>query len=202
MSKGKRVRHHVNPLADRTEHCFKGFDNKNPVIIDIGADRGEFIDGLRQQFGGTKNFIVFEIRKPLAERLRIQFKQYDNVVVFNGDVIRNFESIVKSSIDNYVCIEEIYINFPDPWFKEKHKKRRVINDKFIKEVQMWIQPETKWIFQTDQKPLFEETTEMLQNIDDIKIGFFDTPPYEVTTKWEDAKVASGDTIYRLSFHIL
>lgn len=202
MAKQKRVRHHVNPLADQTEHNFDGFDNDNPVIVDIGADRGEFVQQLLEKSGTTKNFLVLEIRKPLAQRLHDKFENYNNIIVFDGDATRNFESLLKSSIDKGVLIEEIYINFPDPWFKERHKKRRVINEKFLTDVQVWIQPKTKWIFQTDQKPLFDETVEILQNIDGIKIEFFDTPPHKATTKWEDAKVVSGDKIYRLSFHFL
>ncbi|MEA3323224.1 MAG: hypothetical protein U9Q12_03295 [Patescibacteria group bacterium] len=202
MAKKKRVRHHVNPLADQSEHHFEGFSNDKSIIVDIGADRGEFIEQLIEKFGDTKNFIVLEIRKPLAVRLVEKFNKYDNVVVFDGDATRNFENLLKPSIDKDIVIEEIYINFPDPWFKDRHKKRRVVTEKFLTDIQAWIQPKTKWTFQTDQKPLFDETIGVLQSIDGIKIEFFDISPHDATTKWEDAKVATGDKIYRLSFNFL
>ncbi|MEN8252051.1 MAG: rRNA adenine N-6-methyltransferase family protein [Patescibacteria group bacterium] len=200
MVKSKRVRHHVNPLADRTEHSFVGFSNDNPIIVDIGADRGEFTEQLLEKFGQSKNFIVSEIRKPLARKLQKKFEKYDNVIVFDGDIVRNFESIIKPSVDKGVLIEEIYINFPDPWFKERHKKRRVISDGFIKKVQKWIPNETSWIFQTDEKQLFEETLEVLESISGIEVEFFDEPPHEATTKWEKAKVEGGHKINRIKFH--
>lgn len=196
-----RVRHHVNPLADRTEHCFEGFENDNPVIIDIGADRGEFSAKLLEKFKDTKNFIVCEIRKPLAERLVKKFQEHDNTIVFDGDMARNFESVVKPSVDRGVLIEEVYVNFPDPWFKERHKKRRVVNKDFIESVKSWISPKTRWVFQTDQKPLFDETVEVLENIKEVQIEYFDVPPHGATTKWEDAKVGLGSDIYRLAFYI-
>jgi len=199
MTKKRRVRHHVNPLADRTEYSFDGFDNNNSIIVDIGADRGEFTEQLLDKFSNTKNFLVLEIRKPLAQRLKNKFKNYSNVVVFDGDATRNFENLLKPSINKGVLIEEVYINFPDPWFKERHKKRRVINEKFINDTKKWIQPQTKWIFQTDQKPLFDDTTQILQSIDGIKIEVFDKPPHNTVTKWENAKVAKGDNIYRMNF---
>ncbi len=202
MAKKKRVRHHVNPLADQTEHNFDGFDNDNPIIVDIGADRGEFTEQLLEKFGDKRNFIVCEIRKPLAQKLQKKFEDADNVVVFDGDIVRNFENIIRPSVERSIIIEEIYINFPDPWFKERHKKRRVVNEKFLKEIQKWMQIETMWIFQTDQKPLFDETVEMLQNINDVEIEFFDVSPHNATTKWENAKVTAGNKIYRLSFHFL
>ncbi len=201
MVKKRRVRHHVNPLADQTEHQFDGFGNDAPIIVDIGADRGEFSAQLREKYGDQRNFIVCEIRKPLAQKLEKKFAQYDNVVVFDGDIVRNFASIIKPSVDKNILVEEIYINFPDPWFKERHKKRRVVNEGFIESVRDWISPHTRWIFQTDQKPLFDETVEILQQLDGIEIQYFDTPPHNATTKWEDAKVAQGSDIYRMIFYI-
>ena len=195
----KRIRHHVNPLADRTEHSFEGFDNDKPIIVDIGADRGEFSKQLLDKFGDKKNFLVLEIRKPLTEKLKKKFEGHNNVVVFDGDAGRNFKNLLKSSIDKGVAVEEIYINFPDPWFKERHKKRRVINKKFIQDVSEWISPQTKWIFQTDQQQLFEETLEMLEELDFVKMEFFENSPHGAVTKWERAKIKNGDKIYRLNF---
>lgn len=198
----RRIRHHVNPLADMTEHYFDGFDNDRPIIVDIGADRGEFTSQILAKFGETKNFIVCEIRKPLAEKLRVKFEKYHNVVVFDGDITRNFEHIIKPSVDRGVKIEEIYINFPDPWFKDRHKKRRVITEGFVHNVIDWVPAQTQWIFQTDQKQLFDETKEMLQSVKGISIVNFDTPPHHATTKWENAKIVQGGTIYRMKFYFL
>ena len=198
----KRVRHHVNPLADMTEHHFDGFENDCPIIMDIGADRGEFTMQLLEKFGETRNFIVCEIRKLLAEKLRKKFEKYQNVVVFDGDVTRNFEKIIRSSIDKNVTIEEIYINFPDPWFKDRHKKRRVITEKFLCSINEWVPSHVTWIFQTDQKQLFDETMEMLQSMNGIHIAIFDTSPHGATTKWENAKIAQESAIYRMRFHFI
>lgn len=194
----KRVRHHVNPLADRTEHAFAGFGNARPIVMDIGADRGEFVAQLAEQWGATKNFIVCEIRKPMARKLVERFRGYDNVRVFDGDATRNVRALLQPSLDAGVTVEEIYINFPDPWFKERHKKRRVLTERFVQDVRMWIPPQTRWIFQTDQQHLFAETVEMLR-ANGIVPTFFDTPPHGATTKWENAKIADGKKIYRCMF---
>ncbi len=131
----KRVRHHVNPLSDLTEYSFSGFENDNPVIIDVGADHGEFTEGLLDKFGEEKNFIVFEIRKPLAEKLRQMFSDHKNVVVFDGDANRNFENIVRPYLKKNK-VEEIFVNFPDPWFKSRHHKRRFINENFCSQLKI------------------------------------------------------------------
>lgn len=196
----KRVRHHVNPLADTTEHRFAGFDNTRPIIVDIGADRGEFTAGLVARWGAAKNIVVCEIRRPLARRLEERFAAFPNVRVFDGDAARNLRGLLEPSIRRSVSVEEIYINFPDPWLKKRHHKRRVVTETFLRDARTWMPRDTWWIFQTDQPVLFDETVEVLRRCA-ITATMFYAPPYGITTKWEDAKVAAGAPIYRCRFHM-
>ena len=190
-----RVRAHVNPLSIRKEHSFAGFENNNPIVVDVGACKGEFAFALAQKFP-EKNFILFEIRIPLANKLREKFSEFENVVIFDGDAGRNFEPILRSSADQ---IEIIYINFPDPWFKEKHKKRRFVNEKFLTDNAEWISAETEFVFQTDQKFMFDETLEVIQESPFSSVEFFDQPPHGVRTDWEEAKVREGSDVWRMKF---
>ncbi len=195
----KRIRLHINPLSITHEYHFEGFKNDNAIIIDVGSCKGEFAEALIEKFP-NKNFILFEIRIPLVEKLREKFKDHKNVVVFQGDAGRNFKNIVAPSIDRDILIEEIFINFPDPWFKEKHKKRRFINPKFLAEISEYIPSETNFVFQTDQKFLFEETLEVLKESNFDQIEFFKSPPYGVQTDWEIATTKLGRDIWRMKFH--
>ncbi len=194
----KRVRNHVNPLGDLQEHSFEGFTNSNPIIVDIGSYRGEFIEALVAHFGIDKNFIACEIRKPYAKYLDELFLKDENVVVFDGDTGRNFEAIIKPSQDKGVLIQYVFINFPDPWFKDRHKKRRVINPKFLQATAQWIDSETTFVFQTDQEQLFRDTQELLDQ-ENIKYKEFDKPLWGAQTYWEIMKIEEGDSIYRMSF---
>lgn len=196
-----RVRHHVNPLADQTEVSFAGFVHDVPMIIDVGADRGEFTAGLLDIFGDTRNFLVLEIRKPLANKLRKKFAEHDNVAVFDGDAVRNFQSLLQPSLDRGHSIETIYVNFPDPWFKDRHNKRRFVCTRLLDDVKKWLPATVEWVYQTDQKKLFDDTVELLEECGITTIAHFDSPPHGQTTKWEDAKVAAGDTINRMKFSL-
>lgn len=195
----KRIRHHVNPLGILTEHSFGGFGDAKDVIVDIGAFKGEFLAGLLAQFP-EQNYVAMEVRSRVAEKLEKRFADDDNVVVFDGDGTRNFRAILEPCQNEGALIKEVYVNFPDPWPKEKHKKRRIANAKFLAETAQWLDPRTTWIFQTDREDVFADTIEMLD-----ELGYaheqFDTPPYGMTTDWEDAKVALGQPIYRMKFWI-
>ena len=192
----KRIRTHVNPLGILKEHSFEGFGNDKNIMIDVGACKGEFTAAMAEKFP-EKNFIVFEIRVPLANKLREKFKDQKNIVVFDGDAGRNFKSILTPCLEEGAMVEKIFINFPDPWFKEKHKKRRFLNAKFLEEVSTYLNSKTEFIFQTDQQFLFEETLEMIEEFQRCDVSFFKEPPYNLRTDWEQAKMKEGSVIYRM-----
>ncbi len=194
----RRVRNHVNPLAILKEYKFAGFANKNPIMVEVGSCKGEFITEIIAK-NPSKNFILFEIRVPLANKLREKFKDFSNVVVFDGDAGRNFREILLPSIQNGVSIEQIFVNFPDPWFKDKHKKRRFINEKFLANCAEWLPTETEFVFQTDQEFMFQETLEVLKNSAYQNIEFFDDSIHGVPTHWEKQKLLEGAKIWRMKF---
>ena len=197
MKTPKRIRNHVNPLADRKEISFDGFSNQNNIIVDIGSYRGEFAQKLVNEFGDSKNFILFEIRKPFFEYLTNLFIENNNVAVFDGDAARNLKSILEPSIKKGVFIEKIFINFPDPWFKEKHKKRRVVNENFLNEIKTWLPKETEVVFQTDQKPLFKETKKLIKEVKGFKIKKLWKPYWGIRTYWEEMKIKEKNRIHRM-----
>ena len=194
----RRVRKHVNPLSILKKHTFVGFGNDKPILVDVGACLGEFAEELVKK-NPKKNFILFEIRVPLANKLREKFKAYENVVVFDGDAGLNFRGILEPCLKQGAKIEQIFVNFPDPWFKERHKKRRFINEKFLASCEDWLPAETEFIFQTDQEFLFNETLEVVENSPFSKIEFFEGSIHGIPTHWEKQKLLEGAKIWRMKF---
>lgn len=195
----KRVRHHVNPLAIVHEVDCPDFPNTNNIIIDIWAYKGLFMRELFERTGETKNFLLFEIRPPYEEYLNQVFQGNDNFRILWGDAAKNLPAILEQIREKEMHIEEIYVNFPDPWPKEKHKKRRVVNEKFLREIFPVLEKSTKIIFQTDQQSLFEETEEIILENSNYIIEKFDDAPYGIHTFWENAKIAEGKKIWRMKF---
>ncbi len=196
MQLPKRVRNHVNPLANQEETIFRGFADNKSIIMDIGAYRGEFSQSLVDRFGKEYNFIVCEIRKPYVAYLKDLFVNDTNVVVFGSDAARNISNLLQSSTEKGVEIAYIFINFPDPWFKEKHNKRRVLNADFLTQLEKLISSQTQIIFQTDQKTLFDDTLEMVQRAGKWHIENFSKPLWGITSYWEDMKNLEGSSMYR------
>jgi len=194
----KRKRNHVNPLAHTQTISFDGFSNNKPIIVDIGSYRGEFVEQLNNMMVSTHNFLVCEIRKPYAEYLRELFTNNANIAVFDGDSAKNLQALIEPSIKKGAHIEYVFINFPDPWFKDRHKKRRVVTDIFLQDTKKWIQSDTVFVFQTDQELLFTETQELLDE-QGIEYTEFTEPLWGAQTHWELMKVKENNPIYRMTF---
>ena len=59
------------------------------------------------------------------------------------------------------CVAAVHVYFPDPWWKKRHKKRRVLNESFVQHVQRVLQREGTLHFWTDVQEYFEVTLELL-----------------------------------------
>ncbi len=192
----KRVRNHVNPLSSKVRIDFSGFKNDKNIIIDIGSYRGEFGEKLLNKFTDEKNFIFFEIRKPYQIFLEEKFKDRKNVQVFGGDAGVNILNILKHCNEKNILIEKIFINFPDPWFKKKHHKRRILNENFLKNIYDFLNKKTEIIWQTDQKKLYKETLEILKkNKNFYKHKRFFFAPLGIRTYWENLKKEEGQIFF-------
>ena len=63
----------------------------------------------------------------------------------------------------------IYILFPDPWPKKKHKKRRIVNEEFLKTIFMILKKKGKVFFSTDNLDYFINVKTILKKFPDIKV---------------------------------
>ncbi|MFW0871015.1 MAG: hypothetical protein ACKKL4_00975 [Patescibacteria group bacterium] len=197
----KRVRKHVNPLADRTEIRFEGFGNTQPIIVDIGAYKGEFTSKLLGAFGRSYNYIVTEIRKPFAWYLEELFNQYGNVRVFTGNSANNIQGLLQSSVEQGSRIAYIFVNFPDPWLKDKHKKRRIVTRQFLDTLALLFDYESLLVFQTDQESLFFDTQALVDEMPQWEHEEYQEPLWGIQSHWERVKIDEGKDIYRMKISL-
>ena len=132
----------------------KYFDNDNPVHIEIGPGKGEFIVQLSQQ-NPHINYIAIE--KSPAVSVKIIKKIPDEgipnlaITVFDAEKL---EEIFESGE-----VEKLYLNFSDPWPKKKHAKRRLTSPKFLKIYKNILKPGSIIEFKTDNRSMFDYSIE-------------------------------------------
>ena len=155
------MRQHVNPLSKNFDEIEEIpslreiFDNsKLNLHLDIGCAAGEFLFDLAL-VNSNWNYIGIEIRERLVKtaKLKVLEREINNLYFVFGSankILNNFQS--KFIFQN---LKSISFNFPDPWFKKRHHKRRVIQPEFINILSNLMQKGSLIFIKTDVKDLFD-----------------------------------------------
>jgi len=155
------MRQHVNPLSknfneiERIPSLIEMFgDSKLNLHLDIGCAAGEFLFELAL-VNNSWNYIGIEIRERLVKtaKLKLQEKGINNLYFVFGNANNIFNDVQSKFIINNV--KSISFNFPDPWFKKRHLKRRVIQPDFLNILSNSLQKGSHIFIKTDVKELFD-----------------------------------------------
>lgn len=175
----------------------KRFGNDNPIHIEVGTGKGKFITTLAEQ-NPDKNYIAMEIKEEvlLHAVYKAKEKGLTNILFIWGDVKMLPEYF------NVAELSRIYINFCDPWPKNRWSKRRLTHSDFLNIYRNVLDEKGEIHFKTDNEKLFEfslneiaENDWKLKNISlDLANSNFEE---NVTTEYEDKFMAQGMKIYRL-----
>ncbi|MFB1051846.1 tRNA (guanosine(46)-N7)-methyltransferase TrmB [Paraliobacillus sp. JSM ZJ581] len=172
------------------------FDSSSPIHLEIGTGKGQFIIGMARQFPNI-NFIGMEIAKSIiVSAVQKGIEENLNNVCFINE---NAQSLLEIFEENEV--DKIYLNFSDPWPKNKHEKRRLTYKSFLELYKQILKPDGEIILKTDNKHLFEYSLVSFSQFDmELKEVVLDLhefdDPTNVQTEYEEKFSAKGQPIYR------
>ncbi len=179
------MRQHVNPLSknffeiDPIPPLNQVFENpKLPLHLDIGCASGDFLFELSFK-NKNWNYIGIEIREKLVLNANLKMKSRENKNLYFsfGNANNIFNQFNNKSIINF--IDSISFNFPDPWFKKKHHKRRVIQPKLINLLSNSMKRGSLIFIKTDVRDLFDHMELTIsESIKFKKIPYQDIKIYE------------------------
>ena len=155
------MRQHVNPLSknfdvvERIPLLGEMFDDsKLNLHLDIGSAAGEFLLDLAL-VNKNWNYLGIEIRERLVKtaKLKVLDKEIKNLYFLFG----NANNILSDCSSEFIFknVQSISFNFPDPWFKKRHFKRRVIQPELIDLLSNSLQKGSLLFIKTDVKDLFD-----------------------------------------------
>ena len=155
------MRQHVNPLSKNFNQIEKipslsemFSDPKLNLHLDIGCAAGEFLFDLAL-VNTSWNYLGIEIREKLVKNAKLKAleREIKNLYFLFGNA-NNILNDVQSKfiIEN---LKSISFNFPDPWFKKRHYKRRIIQPEFINILSNLLRKGTLIFIKTDVKDLFD-----------------------------------------------
>ena len=155
------MRQHVNPLSknfndiERFPPLIEMYgDSKLNLHLDIGCASGQFLFDLAL-VNTSWNYLGIEIREKLVEtaKSKVREREIKNLYFLFGNAINILNDAQSKLIIKNV--KSISFNFPDPWFKKRHYKRRVIQPEFINILSNSLQKGTLIFIKTDVKDLFD-----------------------------------------------
>ena len=176
------------------------FDNDHPLKLEIGFGMGNFLIEMSAQ-EPKSNFIGMDFYHKGIRKLmtRIKKLQLENIRMAYGDVRFKVPLLFKDGE-----LESVYINFPDPWPKKRHIKRRLIKPSFVKLIGQKLVPEGQVHLATDSEPYAIEMLEyfnsepMFKN-KDREAGFLESRVDLPKTKYEKNFINAGHKIYYLEY---
>ena len=175
------------------------FKNNNKIQIEIGMGKGNFIINMAIN-NPDINFIGIEKYDSVLVRAiqKLEEKQIDNLKLIRMDALEIDEVFEKE-------IDKIYLNFSDPWPKERHSKRRLTSEVFLEKYDNIFKDKKTIIQKTDNRKLFEYSIMSYNNygyiIDEISLDMYkDDIKNNVQTEYEQKFIEQGNIIYRISVH--
>lgn len=144
----------LNP-EEKKGNWQKIFNNDNPINIEIGMGKGDFIIGMAKK-NSNINFIGIEMYDSVIVKA-VQKLEYEDIP--NLKLIRMDATLIENVFDKEVNL--IYLNFSDPWPKKRNAKRRLTHEKFLSRYDNIFKDEKVIYMKTDNVSLFEFSLESL-----------------------------------------
>lgn len=200
-----RVHQHVNPLSPYYRRAPKPVaverifaDPEKPLLIDVGCARGRFLLRMAEA-EPTWNYLGVEIREPLvaeANRLAEEAGLENLHYVFCNAMLwldRLLDQIPPG------ILRAVTIQFPDPWFKKRHAKRRMVNSELIGAVLDKLAPGGRIFVQTDIEELADEMFGLFRERKELSEVPAPENPFRIKTERERAAESKSLPVYRAAF---
>jgi len=163
------------------------FKIEKNIILDIGFGTGESTVALNNMF--PKHSICgIEAYKPGINNLI-----NNNIYAHYGDALEVIENINDNSIS------QIYMLFPDPWQKKKHRKRRLFNKYTFNIINSIIKENGFFHFSTDNINYALEAKKIINNVTSNSIKFSNNRGFRPITKYEKKGISKKNFIFDLIY---
>jgi tRNA (guanine-N7-)-methyltransferase len=174
------------------------FGNDNPLHIEIGMGKGKFLIQLAQE-NPDINYIGIEKYSSVLIRAVEKRKELE----INNLWLVRFDADYINDIFDTNEVARIYLNFSDPWPKDRHAKRRLTSKEFLTRYDKFLAADGEVIFKTDNSSLFEFSLEQVEAAGwKLRNYTYDLHHSEfvngnVMTEYEEKFSAMGNPIHRL-----
>jgi len=206
------VRQHVNPLSALYQQPLALPSPGDlfaqpclPLHLDIGAARGRFLLAMAERCP-DRNHLGVEIRRPLvvAAEADRQAAGLTNLHYLFCNASINLVEWLQDLPPG--LLQLVTLQFPDPWFKSRHHKRRVLQPALLRSLALALPPGGTLLMQSDVLAVIEpmvalvEASGCFERPSNDPVPWLETNPLAVATERECHVLAQGLPVYRVRYH--
>jgi tRNA (guanine-N7-)-methyltransferase len=160
------------------------FRRTAPLEVEVGTGKGLFITTVSSE-RPERNFLGLEISGKYARfaAAKLAKRALTNARIVHGDAQRLFRVWLPDA-----SVAAVHVYFPDPWWKKRHKRRRVFQQQFVRDVERVLVPGGPLHFWTDVEEYFQTTLALIAASTHL------AGPFDVSQR-----SATGDLDYRTHF---
>lgn len=162
---GRRALPKIDPTMDLSQHLFELdrltppihgaplFGRIAPLEVEVGTGKGLFLMSAAAR-DPDRDFLGIEVAAKYARfaAARLAKSGCPNARIIHGDGQKLFREYLPPR-----TAAAVHVYFPDPWWKKRHIKRRLLNDEFLRNVQRVLEPGGRFHFWTDVEDYFQAT---------------------------------------------
>ena len=176
------------------------FGRVAPLEVEVGSGKGLFLRTAATECPEV-DFLGTEVSQKYAgfAAAALAKRNLGNAMVMAGDALRVFDELLPEG-----SLAAVHVYFPDPWWKKRHKKRRVMRESFVRNVQRTLAPGGLLHFWTDVAEYFHVSLDLLAAHTALE-GPLDVPETAAEhdmayrTHFERRVRLQGEPVYRAEF---
>jgi len=171
------------------------FGRRSAVVFEIGFGAGEALLH-RAAAAPERDFIGVEVHRPGVGRV---LNRAEKLGLTNLRVACHDAVVVLRDWLGAASLDELILEFPDPWHKARHHKRRIVQPKFCELVASRLKPQGLFRLATDWVPYAEHMQEVLNAAPDYSGGVIERPDSRPITRFEARGERLGHVVTDLAY---